>query len=77
MVGGQESGRGAEGGEIALPNSVTDGGCHTLKRNRRGPGGPRYSRPGGQRYSFIPPRVGFAGGRLLQSRPECEHFCIL
>jgi hypothetical protein len=24
-----------------------------LGRNKRGPGGPRYSRPGGRRYSFI------------------------
>src|ERR1035441_4332036 len=24
-----------------------------LKRNKRGPGGPRYSRPGGRRYNFM------------------------
>jgi hypothetical protein len=26
----------------------------SLKRNKRGPGGPHYSRPGGQRYSIMP-----------------------
>ena len=32
-----------------------------LKRNKRGPGGPRYSRPGGRRYS---PWANAAEGRL-------------
>jgi hypothetical protein len=30
-------------------------------RNKRGPGGPRYSRPGGRRYGFIP--LGRCGSR--------------
>jgi hypothetical protein len=40
---------------------------HALKRNKRGPGGPRYSRPGGRRYSVGPRESAKAGGRLIQS----------
>ena len=39
-----------------------------LTRSKRGPGGPRYSRPGGRRYSFMPSLVGNAGGRLTSIR---------
>jgi oxygen-independent coproporphyrinogen-3 oxidase len=39
-----------------------------LKGNKRGPGGPRYSRPGGRRYSFMP-----RGSTMLVG--DCEGVC--